>query len=85
MRLQWGFLNKALVCQSAMTAKLRAAALLVNTAVTALSSVWDYLIKALTALSREVPCLNVWYNMYEPNSAQDVRPVGNISLFSQQS
>lgn len=36
-----------------MTALLRAAALLANRAVTALLMVWDYLIKAVTALMKD--------------------------------
>ena len=59
--LQWGSLNKAVMCQSTMTALLRAAALLVNWAVTALLRVWDSLSTAVTALLREVPCFRVQY------------------------
>lgn len=63
--IQWGCLNKAVVCQSAMTL-LRAAALLVNKAVTALVSVWDYLSKADTAFMTNVLhlCCTLQYTSY---------------------
>lgn len=44
-----------------MTALLRADALLVNRAATALSRVWDSLSKVVTALLRNIPCFTVQY------------------------
>ena len=62
LEMQWGSLNKAVVCQSIMTALLRVAALLVNRAVTAVLRVWDSLSKAVhTALLRQTPCFRVQY------------------------
>ena len=45
-----------MVSQNTMTALLRAAALLVIKAVTALLRAWEYLSKAVTASIREIPC-----------------------------